>query len=128
MLKRFSPASMLSSTLELYDLAQQMPGRLNMVLDALANNKLQVKVNAFDETRLMSNLQKIANRIAVGIVLAALIVGAALLMQVRTSFMLFGYPGLAMLLFLLAAFCGFVLVLSILVNDDWRVWRNKPPS
>lgn len=128
MLKRFSPASMLSSTLDLYDLVQQMPGRLNMVLDSLANNKLQVKVHAFDESRLMSNLQKIANRIAVGIVLAALIVGAALLMQVRTEFTLFGYPGLAMLLFLLAAFCGFALVLSILVNDDWRVWRNKPPN
>jgi ubiquinone biosynthesis protein len=128
MLKRFSPERMLTSTLELYDLAQQMPGRLNMVLDSLANNKLQVKVHAFDETRLMSNLQKIANRIAVGIVLAALIVGAALLMQVRTTFTLFGYPGLAMLLFLLAAFCGFALVLSILVNDDWRVWRNRPPQ
>lgn len=128
MMKRFSPSSMLSSTLELYDLAQQMPGRLNMVLDSLANNKLQVKVHAFDESRLMSNLQKIANRIAVGIVLAALIVGAALLMQVRTKFTLLGYPGLAMIMFLLAAFCGFVLVLSILVNDDWRVWRNKPPQ
>jgi predicted unusual protein kinase regulating ubiquinone biosynthesis (AarF/ABC1/UbiB family) len=128
MLKRFSPGQMLSSTLDLYDLAQQMPGRINTVLDSLANNKLQVRVHAFDETRLMSNLQKIANRIAVGIVLAALIVGAALLMQVRTKFTLFGYPGLAMLLFLLAAFCGFALVLSILVNDDWRVWRNKPPG
>jgi hypothetical protein len=32
-----------------------------------------------------------------------------------------------MILFLLAAFCGFALVLSILFNDDWRVWRNKPP-
>ncbi len=128
MLKRFSPSSLLSSTLDLYDLAQQMPGRLNQFFDALANNKLQVKVNAFDESRLMDNLQKIANRIAAGLVLAALIVGAALLMQVRTEFMLFGYPGLAMLLFLLAAFCGFALVFSILVNDDWRVWRNKPPG
>ncbi|HYU31510.1 MAG TPA: AarF/UbiB family protein [Thermoanaerobaculia bacterium] len=127
MLKRFSPSSVLSSTLELYDLAQQMPGRLNLLLDAVVNNKLQVKIHAFDEARLMDNLQKIANRIAAGLLLAALIVGAALLMQVRTSFTLFGYPGLAMLLFLLAAFCGFALVLSILVNDDWRVWRNKPP-
>jgi len=127
MMKRFSPSSVLSSTLELYDLAQQMPGRLNQLLDALANNKLQIKIHAFDESRLMDNLQKIANRIAAGLLLAALIVGAALLMQVRTSFTLFGYPGLAMLLFLLAAFCGFALVLSILVNDDWRVWRNKPP-
>ena len=58
----------------------------------------------------MDNLQKIANRIALGLVLAALIVGAALMMQVRTRFTLFGYPGLAILLFLLAAACGFVLV------------------
>lgn len=127
MMKRFSPSNVFSSTLEMYDLAQQMPGRLNALLDNLANNRVQIKVNAFDESRLMDNLQKIANRIAVGLVLAALIVGAALLMQVRTNFTLFGYPGLAMILFLLAVACGFALVFSILFNDDWRVWRNRPP-
>jgi ubiquinone biosynthesis protein len=73
----------------------------------------------------MENLQKIANRIALGLVLAALIVGAALMMQVQTSFRLFGYPGFAMLLFLTAAACGFALVLSVFLNDDWRVWRNR---
>lgn len=128
MLKRFSPSNVFSSTLEMYDLAQQMPGRLNTLLDNLANNRVQIKVNAFDESRLMDNLQKIANRIAAGLLLAALIVGAALLMQVRTNFTLFGYPGLAMILFLLAAACGFGLVFSILFNDDWRVWRNRPPQ
>ena len=127
MLKRLSPSALFSSTLETYELAQQLPGRLNALFDAVTGNRLELKVNAFDESRLMDNLQKIANRIAVGVVLAALIVGAALLMQVSTSFTLFGYPGLAMILFLLAAFCGFALVLSILLNDDWRVWRNRPP-
>jgi ubiquinone biosynthesis protein len=127
MLKRLSPSALFSSTLELYELAQQLPGRLNTLLDNLTGNKMELRVNAFDESRLMDNLQKIANRIATGLVLAALIVGAALLMQVKTEFTLFGYPGLAMILFLLAAFCGFALVLSILLNDDWRVWRNKPP-
>jgi ubiquinone biosynthesis protein len=126
-LKRLSPSAMFSSALETYELAQQLPARLNTLFDSLIGNRLELKVNAFDESRLMDNLQKIANRIAVGVVLAALIVGAALLMQVRTSFTLFGYPGLAMILFLLAAFCGFALVLSILLNDDWRVWRNRPP-
>jgi ubiquinone biosynthesis protein len=126
-LKRLSPSAMFSSALETYELAQQLPARLNALFEALVGNRLELKVNAFDESRLMDNLQKIANRIAMGVVLAALIVGAALLMQVRTTFTLFGYPGLAMILFLLAAFCGFALVLSILLNDDWRVWRNRPP-
>ncbi|HEV8267777.1 MAG TPA: AarF/ABC1/UbiB kinase family protein, partial [Thermoanaerobaculia bacterium] len=108
----------------LYDLAQQLPSRLNSFFEALAGNKLELKVHAFDETRLMSNLQKIANRIAVGIVLAALIVGAALLMQVPTSFRVLGYPGLAMIFFLIAAAGGGALAASIVVYD--RKQRKKP--
>ena len=66
MLKRLSPASIATSALEVYELFQQMPPRLNAFLDTLASNKLELKVNAFDESRLMDNLQKIANRIASG--------------------------------------------------------------
>ena len=38
-------------------------------------------------------------------------------MRVETSFRLFGYPGLAILLFLGAAVGGVGLVLTILIND-----------
>jgi hypothetical protein len=54
-------------------------------------------------------------------VLAALIVGAALLMRVQTEFTLFGYPGLAMLLFLAAAGGGFWMVWNVLAGDVRRV-------
>src|SRR5688572_31334002 len=43
-------------------------------------------------------VQKIANRITLGLVLAGLIVGAALLTRVETTFRIMGYPGLAILL------------------------------
>ena len=124
MLKKLSPANVFASALEMQDFVQHLPRRLNTVLDHLAANEVAIKVDAFDETRLMDNLQKIANRIALGLVLAALIVGAALMMQVNTRFRIFGYPGLAMLLFLMAAACGFVLILTVFLNDDWRVWRK----
>jgi len=127
MLKKLSPANVFASALEMQDFVQHLPARMNAVLDNFAGNKVELKVDAFDESRLMDNLQKIANRIALGLVLAALIVGAALMMQVRTSFRIFGYPGLAMLLFLLAAACGFVLIFTVFWNDDWRVWRQQKP-
>jgi hypothetical protein len=38
-------------------------------------------------------------------------------MRIETSFHLFGYPGLAILLFLAAAIGGVALVLTILVTD-----------
>jgi len=66
----------------------------------------------------MMGLQKIANRITVGLLLAALIIGAAMLMEVETSFRLLGYPGIAIVFFLLAA-CGAVaLILSVFLEDE----------
>jgi len=65
----------------------------------------------------MEGMQKVANRIALGLVLAALIVGAALLMDVPTSFVILGYPGIAILLFLAAAGGGAALAISILATD-----------
>jgi hypothetical protein len=57
-------------------------------------------------------------------VLAALIVAAALIMQVPTTFRLLGYPGLAMILFVMAATGGMLLALQILSHD--RVRRRTP--
>jgi predicted unusual protein kinase regulating ubiquinone biosynthesis (AarF/ABC1/UbiB family) len=122
MRKSASPANLYASLLEAKDFAQKLPGRVNKVLDILANNQLRLDVDAVDERLLIDGLHKIANRISLGLVLAALIVGAALLMQVPTQFRILGYPGLAILLFLTAAFGGLWLVVSILMRD------REPPA
>jgi ubiquinone biosynthesis protein len=113
----FSLTSFFSTAVDVKNFIQHLPGRINRILDQVADNKLKVQVDAIDEARLMEGMQKVANRITVGLVLAALIIGAALLMRVETSFTLFGYPGLAILLFLAAAAGGLMLVVSILMND-----------
>ena len=84
----------------------------------MANNEIELKVNAIDEKGLMTGFQKIANRITLGLVLTSLIVGAAMLMNVPTSFRILGYPGLAIIFFLAAASCGVALMLDILFYDE----------
>ncbi len=123
MMRSASPGSIASSLLEAKEFVEKLPGRVNKVLDGLANNELSFRVHTIDEHAVIEGLQKIANRIALGVVLAALIVGAALLMQVPTNFRILGYPGLAMLFFLVAAAGGFALILSILTTD--RAARPK---
>jgi len=118
--KNVTQSSILSSLLEAKDFVGGLPSRLNRIMDAIANQELEVKVKAVDAKLMMEGFQKIANRITAGIVLAALIMGASLLMQVQTSFRLFGYPGLAMVCFFAAAAGGFRLVISILVQDHKR--------
>jgi ubiquinone biosynthesis protein len=106
-----------STLLETKDFVQALPGRVNRIMDAVTNSELEVKVKSVDAKVMLDGMQKIANRITAGLVLAALIVGASLLMRVQTDFQLFGYPGLAMLCFLAAAGGAFWLVINIFVQD-----------
>jgi ubiquinone biosynthesis protein len=117
MRKNVTPGSVFSSLLEMKDFLGGLPSRLNSIMDAITNHEVEVKIKAVDAKLVMEGFQKIANRITMGIVLAALIMGASLLMQVQTRFRIFGYPGLGILCFLAAAAGGFWLVFSIFVQD-----------
>ena len=117
MLNSMSPANVFSTALEVRDFAERLPSRMNRILDALAANDLRLKIEVIDHGSIIDGFQKVANRIALGLVLAALIVGAAMLMRVQTSFTILGYPGLAMLLFLAAAGGGFWMAWTVLAGD-----------
>ncbi|PYI92612.1 MAG: ABC transporter [Verrucomicrobia bacterium] len=117
LMKSLSPGNLFSGVLELKDLVQRLPSRLNKIIDVIANNEMKVSVDAIDEKTLVVGFQKVANRITVGLIIAALIVGAAMLMRVETSFRIWGYPGLAILLFLAAAAAGVILLINILFYD-----------
>jgi ubiquinone biosynthesis protein len=119
-LKSVAPSNLLSGVVDLKEFAEKFPTRVNRILDAVGNNELRFKVDAIDEKVVLEGLQKVANRITLGLVVAALIVGAAMLMRVETSFRIFGYPGLAMILFLLAAAAGLILAFSIVFYDEKR--------
>ena len=117
MLKSATPANVFSAALDIREFAERLPGRVNKIVDALAANDLRFKVEVIDQGSIIDGLQKVANRIALGLVLAALIVGAAMLMRVPTSLTIFGYPWIAMLLFLAAAAGGFWMAWTILAGD-----------
>jgi predicted unusual protein kinase regulating ubiquinone biosynthesis (AarF/ABC1/UbiB family) len=117
MKKDVSKGNVLNTALEMKEFVTGLPIRLNRIMDSVANNDLEVKVKSVDAKVVMEGMQKIANRITTGLILAALVVGASLLMRVETSFRLFGYPGLAIICFLAAAAGGFWLVLNIFIQD-----------
>ncbi len=119
-LKSVAPNNLLSGVVDLKEFAEKLPTRVNRILDAVGDNELRFKVDAIDEKVVLEGLQKVANRITLGLIVASLIVGAAMLMRVETSFRIFGYPGLAMIFFLLAAAAGLALSVSILSTDVKR--------
>ena len=115
--KDTTKGSVFSTLLDLRDFVTGLPVRLNKIMDAVTDKELELKVRALDVDSFMEGLQKVANRITSGLILASLIVGASLLMRVDTTWRLLGYPGLAILCFLAAAAGGVWLLVNIVVQD-----------
>jgi predicted unusual protein kinase regulating ubiquinone biosynthesis (AarF/ABC1/UbiB family) len=122
--KSATSGGVFSTVLEAKEFTERLPGRVNRVLDALSSSELKLKVELIDEGAVLSGLQKVANRITLGLVLASLIVGAAMMMRVDTPFKILGYPGLAMILFIIAGVGGIWLAVNILTNDHARRHRT----
>ncbi len=114
----FSIATVMGALSETKDLLGALPRRANEILELVSTNKLRVKVDSIDEKVLMLGLQKIANRITVGLILAALIVGSAMLARIDTTFRVWGYPGIAMIFFLMAGLGALLLMFQIFFKDE----------
>ncbi|HKC64366.1 MAG TPA: AarF/UbiB family protein [Pyrinomonadaceae bacterium] len=117
-MKSLSSGAIYNTVLVAKGLIEKLPGRINSFLDAVANNEMKIKVEAIDEAKLMEGMQKIANRITMGLVIAALIIGAAMLMRVETKFTIFGYPGIAIIFFFIAAGAGLWFIFHMLFKDE----------
>jgi ubiquinone biosynthesis protein len=112
-----SPSNVLHAAMDAKEFAERLPGRVNKVMDALAQGELTLNVQGIDEAELMRGIQKLANRVTTGLVVAALIIGAAMVMRIETDAELFGYPTFAIVLFLLATVVGLWLVVTSLLSD-----------
>lgn len=117
MKRELQPENMYSFLLDNKKLAEALPGRINKITENLASNNFEVKVNAIDEERLTYGFQKVANRITSGLIIAAMIIGAALLMRVPSSFSIMGYGILPFLFFIIAIGLGLYLVYDIMFKD-----------
>ena len=115
--KSLSSANLASEAIEIQDLLRDAPRRISDTLAIMAENKLQVRLAGLEDSRLIENLQKIANRISAGVITASLILASALMMRVETEARLLGYPAIALVLFIAAVVLGMTLVLSSMRRD-----------
>lgn len=124
-----SPGDLVAAALDAKEFTSQLPRRANRILDSLAEGTMRVKVDAVDEERLHTVLQRVANRLTLGLVIAATIIGAAMVIQVPSQHEWLGYPVVAMVLFALAVLGGAALAVWIVVTDRKvaRTERRTPP-
>jgi predicted unusual protein kinase regulating ubiquinone biosynthesis (AarF/ABC1/UbiB family) len=107
--RELHPRRMLQLASEGGNLVAALPHRLDLITQRLASNEFSTRVDVPQATLLMEALQKVANRVFSGVVLAGLLIASAMLLPYRRSL---GTAG-----FVLAGALGLWMVLSILWQD-----------
>jgi predicted unusual protein kinase regulating ubiquinone biosynthesis (AarF/ABC1/UbiB family) len=104
-----SPGRLYQIALESSDFLAALPRRLDQITDRLANNDIAAHVDVPQLPALIVALQKVANRIFSGLVLAGLLVASAMLLPYWRTLGLTG--------FVVAAAIALYMVFTILVSD-----------
>ena len=123
---KVSAGGLMASAIEAKEFTKLLPKRANRIMDNLADGEFTVRVDAIDEERLHTVLQRVANRVTLGMVISAMLVGAALMMRVDEGPRIFGVPGVALTFFTLAVLAGVALTVWIVTTD--RKVASRPRS
>jgi ubiquinone biosynthesis protein len=104
----------------LADIAGDLPHDLRELIRSARTGRLQMHVDLTSLQSFGRQVDTSANRLAIGIVTAALIIGSAIVMTIEGGPMLFGLPLFGLLGFLGAAVGGAWLFVSILRSGGGR--------
>jgi len=123
--QKFNPRNFYPALLDLNQLVLDLPRRTREIIDLTASGHLTFGIKLTQAEELLGGIHKIANRITVGVVIAALLIASSLMMRVPARYQLLGYPAIAIFGYLLAAIAGVYLIVSILLKDRKDKERAK---
>ncbi|HEY4303348.1 MAG TPA: AarF/UbiB family protein [Gemmatimonadaceae bacterium] len=104
-----NPRRLYQLATESSDMLMSLPHRLDLITARLAANEFATRIEVPQMTLLMAALQKVANRVFSGLVIAGLLVASAMLIPSRR---VLGTAG-----FILSGLIGLCMVLAILWSD-----------
>jgi len=107
--KDFSPRRLLQMVTESTDFLANLPHRLEVITQRLATGDFETRVEVPQMAALLGGLQKVANRVFSGLVLAGVVVASALLMP--------HLRWLGTIGFIFAGVVGLYMVVNILLTD-----------
>jgi len=117
-MERFRPKRVASDALksgaELVRLAQEIPGEVRTILKQMKRGKVKMEFEHRGLEPMLATHDQISNRIAFSIVIAALIVGSALIVLSKTPPFVLGIPVIGILGFVVAGMMGVWLLIAIL--------------
>lgn len=117
-LERYHPQNiagdLLESGAEMFELLKEIPGELREILRLTRQGRIKIEFEHRGLESLLTHLDRTSNRIAFAIVIAAQVVGSALIVLADVPPKWYDIPVIGLLGFLVAVIMGFWLVISML--------------
>jgi predicted unusual protein kinase regulating ubiquinone biosynthesis (AarF/ABC1/UbiB family) len=117
--QKFDPRNFYPALLDLNQLMHDMPHRAREIIDLIPAGRLAFGVKLLQAEEFLGGIHKIANRITVGVVIAALLVASALMMRTAHG------EKLAVIGFIAAGVAAVYLIISTFVQDKHDKERAK---
>ena len=100
--------------LRLYlNLQSNLPGAIQRILRKIEQGELNIKFKHENLGGLQKSLDNVSNRLSFSIILASLIIGSSMIITTGVKPLLFGYPVIGLVGYLISAILGLVVVVSI---------------
>jgi len=120
-LRRYDPRRRFRDLLNVLDdfssLAEEFPQGIRDVLNRINKGELRVQFEHRNLEKLTKELNQSSSRISSAVIIAALIIGSSLVMQVSVGPNFYGFPLLGVLGYLVASLLGLILL--------WNIFRSK---
>ncbi|HEU4521638.1 MAG TPA: AarF/UbiB family protein [Thermoanaerobaculia bacterium] len=118
--QKFNPRNFYPALLDLNQLILDFPHRAREIVDMTAAGRLTFGVKLTQAEEFLSGIHKVANRITIGVVIAAIVIASALMMDIQ--------PVMAMIGYIAATVIGLYVVVSTLLHDRRDQARAKLKS
>ena len=121
MFKRYDPRRRFRDLLNVFDdfsnLVEELPQGVRDTLRKVNAGELRIQFEHRNLDKLTKEFNQSSNRISSAVIIAALIIGSSLVMQVSSGPSLFGFPLLGVIGYLIASILGLLLL--------WNIFRSK---
>ncbi len=118
MLRRYDPVKQMSELMkasgEATMLLKRLPSELGLLLSKALKGEMSIRFLHGGLERFIAEAEKMSNRVAFAVVIAALIIGSSLIFQSGLGTKLLGYPVLGLAGFVLASVFGIWLIIGII--------------
>ena len=116
--KRFEPAAIIrhvrSSLSDLLALYRVLPSRFSEIVDKLDRGELSVRFEHENLGGLRNTLEGGSNRLTLGIIIAALIIGSSMIITTGVKPLLWGFPALGIIGYVISGVLGLWLIFTII--------------